>query len=231
MRIVNSVAAMSLFASALFTPGVSPACVQPGDLILAQAFLNHHYPDSLHVYGAIWEGQRKGILPMPDREYLTSAGERRIELNEAVRLAAIDALEQLGAHFEVSSRQRHAISMVLVERMHWARFLPDPATGNGFSQFNCDAETVGDGDLVVVTNDVVLHAIRTGDMSIARADALGILRLYGTEGQIAAFLSDFGEIGSSPLSTKPRTLSVLERFEELNASEVTQISIAPKETR
>ena len=76
----------------------------------------------------------------------------------------------------------------------------------------------------VVTEDVVVHAIRTGNMSIVHAETLGILRLYGADGQIAAFISDLGEIGS-------RALSVLERFEALSASEVTQISIAPKETR
>jgi hypothetical protein len=234
MRTVNSVAAMSLFASEFFAPGVSSACGLPDDVALGQALLNNYYPKALFVTGATWEMQQEGVLPIPDRELLTSTGARRIELDEAARFAAIEDLELLGAHFYTSSRQRHAIAVVMLDRMHWARYLIDPATGRGNSvpEINCGVvERAEAGDLVVVTEDVVVHAIRTGNMSIVHAETLGILRLYGADGQIAAFISDFGEISSRPLSTEPRALSVLERFEALSASEVTQISIAPKETR
>ncbi len=227
----SKLAAAGLLAAFSLAPGLPAACGMPDGVTLAQAFLGISYPNAMHVSGAIWQAQQNGDLPMPDRERLTATGSELAELIWREHLAAIDGLVLLGVNFDALARRDHAISLVLVDGMHWARFAPGPAADIMGSTFDCNVETVPQGDLVVVTNDVVLHAIGRGDISFLEAKELGVVRIYGSDPQAAAFISDFGEMGTEPLSPPPRQVSLRQRVKALTGGQATRGVLARLEQK
>ena len=184
----------------------SNACEMPEALILKQTLLNMKYPDALFVNGATWRMQQAGRLEMPDRARLMATGAQFDKLEREALADMKAALASLGEALHSASRQSHEVSLVLVERMHWERFLPAPNTPYDSYQtrcfFPCNIETERAEDLVLVTSEPALRAIRDGVLPLSQAVDLGLLRLYGEEGQEASFLKDFSDIGEQPL--RPR---------------------------
>lgn len=199
--------------------GGAEACGMPSDVVLAQVVLNVVYPEALHVTGATWGLQKSGKIDMPDKERMTATGERLDELIYEAHLADLDALELLGASFHAESQQAHAISLVLIDGMHWARFLPDPLQAYDPSNFNCNTANRTVGDLVVITAKPILHSIRKRKISIGRAIGQGAMRLYGDDQQVNAFLSDFGLIGEADLINVPSDGSLIQRLAKAAAIE------------
>jgi hypothetical protein len=197
-------AALATLISFAAVPSISNACVEISALTLRQAFLNHLYPNALYVYGATWELQQKGVLPMPDRQRITAIGAERAAIDTRVKLEMFEALSALRIALDAARIRPHAVSLVLVERMHWVRYRTEGAIASllgEYSSFEGEATGPGDGDLVVVTNEVVLRAMRAGDITIDRARELGVFRLYGTDARISTFIEDFGNIGGGRLPT------------------------------
>lgn len=192
---------------AAIAPASSDACEMPDQLIIKQTMLNISYPDALFVNGATWEMQQAGLLDMPSRERLTATGEKFDELESAALSETLEALASLGNALHSASRQPHAISLVVVERMHWERFLPQP--GQSYDPVEtrcylpCDIKTERAGDLVLVTSEPALRAIRDGVLPVSQAIELGLLRTYGTDAQLASFMEDFGAVGAHPLEMQP----------------------------
>lgn len=209
MKLKSRMISACIALSVAFGPGASLACSMPDRLIIEQTSLNITYPDATFVTGATWKMQQEGLLDMPDRERITATGDRRAELDGAALFAAMEALRSLGAALHDESRQRHRVSVVLVERVHWERFLPDPAKRYNPVETRCfipcNPLKERADDLVVVTSEPTLHAIRKGVLPISEAVTLGVMRLYGTEKQISAFVKDFGEVGARPLETHLRS--------------------------
>lgn len=190
-------------AAAAASPLPSLACGHPGDVQLARTFLSVHFPEALWVTGATWEAQQAGLLPMPDPKYIMSQGEDRVLMDLQAHLAAVESLTDIGIAFSKAATQPHSVAVVMVDKMHWARFEPDPAGAELERQFNCVAEGRKQGDLVAVTKELVVHEIRAGRLSIHRAEELGLIRLYGEPAQIAAFRADFSGLGLTDLTISP----------------------------
>jgi hypothetical protein len=166
--------------------------------MLGQGVLNWTFPDALHVTGAVWSAQKAGVLPMPDAERLVARGAARKQLDEQAYKKADAALHAWG---EALSRidtgaDGDALSLVLIEPMLWTRFV----RAGEVVEMQCDVNGSEAGDLVLITDVPVLHAIDEGTMSIAEAIEMELVRLYGTPEQKRRFIESCGTIGDRPLS-------------------------------
>ena len=87
--------------------------------------------------------------------------------------------------------------MVLVETVLWSQFNP------GGSQHKLAVDTDGPivGDLVVVTDEPVLYAVESEDLSLSMAVESGLMKLYGDSEQINNFLNVYGAIGAQTLES------------------------------
>jgi hypothetical protein len=186
------VVAVALLAVA---PAGTWACGFHTPKSIATNVLLWNYPDALHVDGAVWAGQRAGMLPMPDRRRLQATGTERKLLDTHAYLAALRALHALGAAFDRRAAPDSASSgkaVVLLETMLWTRF---PAGG----QVEPHVTGPEPGDLVIVTDDPVVRAIADGRLNLAEAMAQGFIRLYGAPEQERDFLETFSALGDEPL--------------------------------
>ena len=161
----------------------------PSELIIQQQLLNLKHANATHVMGATWKMQQAGKLDMPDPKRIVARGKERIALDEAERLAALRALTLLQDELARKDiRQEHAISIVLVERMHRQPLLTAGRRSlDAFSAKN---------DMLWVTTEPALHAMTQGRLTLSEAHSEGVVRIYGNEREKTLFITAYAEIGS-----------------------------------
>lgn len=159
--------------------------------------MNFIYPDSLHVFGAIWRMQQAGRLPMPDMTRKMATGDERRALDREAYFKVLRALQSLGASFDMAASRQHSIAIVLLEPMMWNRF--PVGEERAALNFELDVRGAEGDDLVVVTDEPVLLAVAEGRLSIAEALDAEAIKLYGGEEKVAAFTSHFKEIGNGAM--------------------------------
>lgn len=162
------------------------ACGYHDDVSLARGVLNWTYPDALHVVGAISTAvaERRLPAPAPARGGFGTAGYHGIAR----------VLDQHAQQLPVRSDRtaNPAFSLLLVEPMLWTRFASE---GDGvISQPHVSGPRTG--DLVVISGEDVIREIAHNRLSIGEAHRQGLLRLYGTEEQLRAFLTSYHQVGS-----------------------------------
>jgi hypothetical protein len=165
------------------------ACGYHDDVSLARGFLNWIYPDALHVLGAITGATVEGRLPAPK-----AAAPAREVFGTGYR-ETIRSQERLAAAFRSASanqRSRFAVSIVLVEPMLWTRFNADEG-----GELNAQMHVSGPerGDLIAVSGEMVVAALADSRLTIGEAQRAGLIRLYGSDEQIAWFLVTFRDVG------------------------------------
>ena len=202
-RLNSSFAVVGMLLLAAGGPTSAIACGLPSEVFIQQTFLNIKYSRSMDVSSATWTLQLAGTLQKPDPERMLAIGERRAELDEAARVAALESVAILKDALEAESRQDHAISIVLIERMHEERLMPRQKLE--YDPLASDPED----DLILITTEPVLHAITRGELTIQEGKAFGAVRLYGSDAQRADFASDFGQIGASSLIAESGPSSVI----------------------
>ncbi|CTQ55345.1 hypothetical protein LP7551_03886 [Roseibium album] len=190
-RILRFVLVTSLLVSVYGTTAV--ACSLHDPVQLSKGLLNHYYPNSLHVSGAIWAAQRDGILPMPDRKRLTAIGKERQDLDLRALQNAVRAIVSIDEelHPRLTATNLNA-SIVLVERYLWARFASD-------RELAVHVDGATKGDLVIVTDEPVVTALVAGRMTFEKAQELGVLKFFGTKNQIASFIDSASGLGAVPM--------------------------------
>ena len=183
--------ALALMISTV-SAGVS-ACGFHTSQTIAKTMLNLHYPDALHVDGAVWSAQQAGLLPLDLKRFQATGSERKI-LDARAYHETQKALYALGASFEQVSPQvaRPGVSVVLTQTMLWTHY---PA-GGGTKPHLSGPEP---GDLVVVSDAPVVRTIADGGLRVTEAMEKGLIRLYGTSEQQRAFMNSYGELGAKPL--------------------------------
>jgi hypothetical protein len=169
------------------------ACGFHTDQSIARTMLNLHYPDALHVDGAVWSAQEQGLLPL-DRDRLMATGTRRKMLDGRALHETQKALYALDESFRqhLPEGARPGMAVVLTESMLWTRY---PAGG----EIKPHASGPESDDLVIVTDEPVLRAIADGRMTIDEAMEKGMVRLYGTPEQESTFIASYGKLGAEPL--------------------------------
>ena len=162
-----------------FVPLSSMACGYHDTVNTRKGALNWIYPNSLHVRSAIWQAQAQGKLPAYEA----------VTYQETERV-----LKVLGSRFSKLSTddQAQRFSVVLVETVLWSQFNPRG------SEHKMAVDTDGPivGDLVVVTDEPVLYAVETEELSLSMAVESGLMKLYGDSEQINNFLNVYGVIGA-----------------------------------
>lgn len=160
---------------------------------ISQTLLNLHYPDALHVSGAVWSAQQAGSLPL-DRKRLQATGSERKLRESRAFLETLRALHALGASFERvhPDKTRPNLALVLIESMLWTRY----TAGGGIESHVSNPEP---DDLVIVSDEPVVRTIADGQMSVDEAIEKGLIRLYGSPAQELVFAERFGGLGAEPL--------------------------------
>lgn len=129
--------------------------------------LNWAYPDALYVHSAVADAEAVGlILPEP------SADDGLSPLQHATAM-----MKEFGDKlFDQRLADRHdTIAVVLIPQVMWTRFTIDPA---GISmQEHVDGP--GEHDLVIVTEEKVIHTLLDGKLGADTAEIRGLIRYYG----------------------------------------------------
>lgn len=186
--------AAALLSGALLPPAGALACGFHTVTSMQQGVLNMLYPEALHVSGATWRQQQAGRLPMPDPRRLVAKGDERARLHAEGYPKAAAALHALGLAMETRQTVAHAFTITLVRQMLSTRYDGQGAAAPISVELHVDGPTRG--ELLVVTEEPVLHALAAGDMAVAEALDLGLIKLFGTEAQVSAFEADFADLGT-----------------------------------
>ena len=182
---IQSLLSVAVVIAATALPYNSLACgYHLSNVSLERVGLNIVYPDAMHLIAAISTAQIEKRLPTPVSAAATPdlfAYHRTVKVLE--RLARQLAPDAPSLSF----------SLVLIERMLWTRF----DLGDGL-KMQIHVSAPQSGDLVVVSGEVVISEIASTRLSIDEARRLGLIRLYGSDAQVARFLAAFkGMIHSS----------------------------------
>ena len=174
----DKVAAALALALAAIAFGAS-ACGLEGDPVTVQkVVVGWAYPDSLSVMASVSSARLSGKL-----DKTIAIGTQTPEQLRETSLNIRAALAQLRARLARGTpRQAPSIAIVLLEPMMWSRI----ATTAGTPGLTLHVDGPATGDVVVVTEAVVLAAINDGRMTAGEALSLGLLRLYGNDGDVAS---------------------------------------------
>ena len=154
------------------------ACGFHDDVTLARGVMNWVYPDSLHVVGAVGTAVAQRRLPPPDvRTHPDPFGARYRR--------TLAALERFG---EALGAPSSTFSLVLLEPMLWTRFVAD----DGHLRAQVHASGPAPGDLVLVSEEIVIQAVADRRLAVAEAHREGLIRVYGPDDQRARFLTLHG---------------------------------------
>jgi hypothetical protein len=135
--------------------------------------LNWAYPDALYVHSAVADAEAVGLIP-PE----PAADDGLSPLQHATAM-----MKEFGAKlFDERLADRHAtIAVVLIPQVMWTRFTIDPA---GISmQEHVDGPS--EHDLVIVTEEKVIHALLDEKLGADMAENKGLIRFYGATAEIA----------------------------------------------
>ena len=165
------------------------ACNYDDPVSVSRGFMNWTYPDSLYVMGAISRevGARRLPLANFDQPGLDLFGRRYLLTKKA--------LDQFGEMLREASPgpSQLSASLVLIEPMLWTRF----AQGPGGLRTCVHVSGPQRGDLVLVSGEAVIGEIAALRLTFGEALHRGLVRLYGSEAQIAQFLLAYEYVGVS----------------------------------
>jgi hypothetical protein len=167
----------------LSLPPAAVACGYHDDVSLARGVLNWIYPDALHVLGAI----------------STAVAEKRLPAGTTVRgglgltryHGTARALDQHAQQLRISAGEMPTFSLLLIEPMLWTRFGSD----GGEVRARVHVSGPQGGDLVMISGEEVIRAIANDRLAVGEAYRSGLIRLYGTDEQVASFLTLVEQVG------------------------------------
>lgn len=159
--------------------GHASGCGLEGDsMTLEKVAVSYAYPDSLNVMAAVSSARLSGKL---DRTI--TIGLQTAEQLERTSLRIRAALWQLrGRLASAPPGAMPSLAIVLLEPMMWSRI----ATAEGAPKLMLHVDGPATGDVVTVTEEVVLVAINEGKLTAGEALEQGLVRLYGSDGDVAS---------------------------------------------
>jgi len=171
---------------ALAAAGAARPCgfEDPNSVAGQRGVMNLAFPKSAWVSTAVWQAQRAGDLP-PDapaqRTDLTPQARGTLQVMRATWL-----LKGLAKQLDVppGATDRPAIAVVLMGPMLWSRI--EPRDGAVAARAHVHISGPEPGDVVLVTDTPAIEAIVGAGMRFARAQELGLVRLYGSAAQVSA---------------------------------------------
>jgi hypothetical protein len=184
---------MMMFATAV--PSFACGFEDPSSATLQRGVLNWVYPKSLYVSTAVWQAQIAGIVAKdrPLTGNLAGLGLRRAQL--LMRQLEIQTAAAAGA------RPVPRFSVVLLGPMLWTSY--DAASGRVKASLHAAGPTPG--DVVVVTDSVVVSALLTGALTVREASDFGLIRFYGDDADIALLAHVLDDLKPVPRRTASTT--------------------------
>ena len=190
----NAIQSPRLFRASLFgtimlsLPLAAVACGYHDDVALARGVLNWVYPDALHVLGAVSTAVAERRLP---------AVTLRGGLGISGYHGTVRALDQYAQQLRMSAGAMPTFSLLLIEPMLWTRFVSDGDDVR--AQVHVSGPQAD--DLVVISGEEVIRAVASNRLAVGEAYRSRLIRLYGTDEQVAAFLVLCEQVGM-PRSTQ-----------------------------
>ena len=158
-----------------FQPALACGFEDPSSASVQRGLLNLAFPKALHVTTAVWQAQLSGSVPKVrlDPQGAGSLG---------FRIAAMH-LRRFGQQVDVAAGDRAvpAFTVVIVGPMLWANY----ARGPDRVEAILHAKGPVPGDVVLVTDEVVIMALLDGSLGPREAWNLGLIRSYGDPADIA----------------------------------------------
>jgi hypothetical protein len=193
---------VAAIATAATGPLEASACGFERPVDQQRGLLNWIYPDSFHIWTAIWQGQAQGKLGRDPA--LQSSG--KLLVNSAYR-KTMATLSRFAQRLETGGygKQGKSFVVLLLEPMLWSRIEP----GAGSSSLRVHINQPADGEPVLITERVVLEAINQGTVSFEEAYQQGYLRLYGDKAgitEIRGLLALVNQYGISPVRLETQGL-------------------------
>jgi hypothetical protein len=147
---------------------------------------NWAYPDSLHVRSAVWTAQLEGRLARDDRPVAAKA-----------LLGYGQVVKELSRLRDVLDKVRHpddpSVAVVLLGPVLWTRL------ESRASSLELTPHVAGPapGDVVVVTEEVVIRGLIESQISPQEALDLGLIRLYGAPEAVHRLTAWFSRVHPS----------------------------------
>jgi hypothetical protein len=171
---------------ALAAAGVARPCgfEDPSSVAGQRGLMNLAFPKPAWVSTAVWQAQKAGELPpdaLAQRDDLTPQARASLQLMRVTWL-----LKSLAKRLDVApgALDRRAIAVVLMGPMLWSRV--EPRDGAIAARAQVHVSGPEPGDVVLVTDTPAIEAIVGAGMRFARAQELGLVRLYGSAAQVGA---------------------------------------------
>ncbi|MEM1411813.1 MAG: hypothetical protein AAGH19_05585 [Pseudomonadota bacterium] len=214
LHIRRNLILLPVLACAMAAQGTTTkACGLHDPTLFARGMMNFIYPESLHVIGATQSAQRSGELPEPRRPLRLEEGSQAYATDSATRQKraferSVNALYALGLEIDErrSADNTSGIAIVVLNSMMWTRYAPEYTdVQQGLHVRGPEAD-----DIVLVTDQVVVEAIRDGLLTVDRAVKLGVIKPYRQKQEDAALLAQIGSIGAHPLAD---TALSIDRFD------------------
>jgi hypothetical protein len=178
----QSLMTVAALIAAVSLPSSSFSCgFHLQDVFVQRVGLNIVYPDAMHVMAAISTAQLEKRLPTR----VSAAGTADLFAYQRT----VKMLERLGKQLAPDAP---SFSLVLIEQMLWMRFDLD-----GGVRMQVHVSAPQPGELVMVSDDVVISEIVNARLGIDEARRRGLIRLYGPEAQIARLLAAFEKMTHS----------------------------------
>lgn len=169
------------FAMAFVTAwgGGASACgfEDPSSIGFKRGVLNLAFPKSLYITSALWRAESAGLIPKT-RGTLMEHGHFGYR-NALLRLNRMG--RGLTGPSPLSDQPPPAFSVILVGSMLWTHF--EMKDGKLAVAPHQEGPTVG--DVVIVTDSVVIGALTDRSLDFATAEAAGLLRFYGPTDAVA----------------------------------------------
>lgn len=203
VRTSVSIAAV-FFLLPTLTGGAALGCGYEDPQVVAMGALNLVYPESLHVGTAVWQAQAEGRLPRdfprdlppPLRPVVRAFAAPLVAAavvtpvatpdpaSVAPLLEAMNLLAQFRQRLDAAGQltERPNLTTVFASKMLWARFVP------GSEGVIARTHVAGPepGDVVLITEAVVLRALLSGSMALDEVLERKLIRLYGETADVSA---------------------------------------------
>ena len=162
----------------------------PSSVATQRGLLNIAFPKSLYVSNAIWHAQVEGLI---ERDVSLRSTKALVGFNRiSTHLRTIGpALDQTGPQQTLPG-----FSIVLLETMLWANYTTTPSGTIATVHSNGPRP----GDVVIVTDHLVVKAILKGSLAADVALNLGLIRYYGDPNKIAALRNALNQLQNHPIA-------------------------------
>lgn len=191
IRAIAAVLALGLAAESL----PAHACAYDNeDQSFSLDTLDHYYPGAYSVVWSAVEARRAGRLTR-----LTDPDAPKLFMLQRILRAArtFEGLMRTAARSSATGADLPPpVSVLLVDSMLWVRLPADAATRQG------EVHAVGPlpGDTIAVLHDDAMGAVVAGRLSLAEAEAQGLLKLLANSTEAAAFHRYYAGVGGTPLT-------------------------------